>query len=100
MAMSQPSHVVRRSPVQLTIFSICSSSVVLKAIASRGFCYETLVRFYAETCWVHCYTKSLTIDYIRPMDAKFIGATGRMRVSRPHLTHYNSYILHADNIRQ
>ena len=37
-----------------------NSSVVLKAIASRGFCYEALVRFYAETCWVHCYTKSLT----------------------------------------
>ena len=38
-----------------------NSSVVLsRAIASRGFCYETLVRFYAETCWVHCYTKSVT----------------------------------------
>ena len=30
------------------------------------------------------------------MDAKLISATGRMRVSRPHLTHYNSYILHTD----
>ena len=37
-----------------------NSSVVLKAITSQGFCYETLVRFYAEICWVHCYTKSLT----------------------------------------
>ena len=29
------------------------------AIVSGGFCYETLVRFYTETCWVHCNTKSL-----------------------------------------
>ena len=34
------------------------------------------------------------------MDAKLIGATGRMRVSRPHLTHYRSYILRMENIRQ
>ena len=30
------------------------------AIVSWCFCYETLVRFYAETCWVHFNTKSLT----------------------------------------
>ena len=30
------------------------------AMASRGFCYETLIRFYTEACWVHCNTKSLT----------------------------------------
>ena len=29
-------------------------------VASHGFCYETLARFYTETCWVHCNTKSLT----------------------------------------
>ena len=29
-------------------------------VASLGFCYKTLVRFYTETCWVHCNTKSLT----------------------------------------
>ena len=31
-----------------------------QAIAIQDVFYKTLVRFYTETCWVHCNTKSLT----------------------------------------
>ena len=30
------------------------------AIANQGFCYDSLVRLYTETCWESCNNKTLT----------------------------------------
>ena len=81
----------------------------------RGFCYETLIKFCTETCWVHSNTKSLThqghsrwfvlADLPRPviLHAKFCNYTSALlnetNNKQPCLFAYKFLLLHCSGLK-